>query len=98
MFIRNALTGKVMVVCLLIGAQLMVFTALDWMFRIGMNFLDAKIAGISFRCGLRHEVNLRSLEKREIMCFPIRHCRADDPTGFLVNYNLRFYCMSLFLA
>jgi hypothetical protein len=71
--------------------------ALDRKDRVGMKFLDSSVTGVCFKFGKGYDAYARFLEKPEIMPFPIGKGGTDNLPCTLINNNLCFYCVPLFL-
>jgi hypothetical protein len=71
---------------------------LDGQTAVGMQLLDALIAFILQTFGLRVDVNPRCLKQLEVMPTPFAKKQPDDFPSVLVDQNLTFERMPLFLA
>ena len=63
-----------------------------------MIVLQAKIAGIRDRLGLRRQPDLGVLKKMEVMAAALPVSGADDPAGRFIDDYLRLERVALFLA
>ena len=82
----------------LLLAQRFAFRLLERCLRVFVYLLQALITGIAKYANVFGNLKSGLFEHREIVRFPISLSSANDPTSRLVNDNLRFYRVPLFLA
>jgi hypothetical protein len=97
-FAGDAFAGDALVFGFVPLGQRLFFAALFGHDGIGVEFVQAQIAGIDQRRGRRGEPYLGTLEEVEIVAAAFLVCRADDLAGTLVYDQLSFLRVALLLA
>lgn len=98
MFIGNTLGGYSPVVLPVLFGKRMLLASFLWEFTVGVEFLDALVAGVSLPGRAWMGMHLRLLEHAEVMPFAVAKVGADDLVRLLVYDDLALEGMSFFLA
>lgn len=97
MVIGHPLAGYGLIKQLVLSRKRVVLGFLSRQDRIRMKLSDTQISSIHIYLNFFADMHVRVLKKLKIMAFPIGKGYTDNLTIFLVNYNLCFQCMLLFL-
>ena len=98
MFDTDATRGQGFVFLLLCGRERMVLAFLVRCLAVGVQCIHALIAGISQKFQVRRNGQATAFEQRKIMGFAGAGCHAQNPLFEVVNHNLCFLGVALFLA
>ena len=82
----------------LFGCERMPLAFFVWCAAVGVEFVHALIAGISQKFQVRRNGQATAFEQRKIMGFTGAGCHAQNPLFEVVNHNLSFLGVALFLA
>ena len=98
MFDTDATRGQGFVFLFLFGRERMMLAFLMRRVAVGVQFVHALIAGISQKFQVRRNGQTAALEQRKIMGFTGTRSHAQNPLLAVVNHDLSFLSMALFLA
>lgn len=97
-FDANAPRGKGVVVLLLLGCEWMKFALFVRSAAVGVEFVEALVAGVAQQFDGRGQRHTAALEEREVMGFPRSSLGAQNLLADVVNDDLGLLGVALFLS